>query len=233
MKRYTFTVALVLALALLLGGMSALADSTITVQGVGIVHVDADRVSFSIGVREVASDVMTAQGAVNEKIADVIDAMKALGIEDDAISTNGIGIYPNYNYDSMDGSEIITGYTAYNNISVTVKDVANSGKYIDAAFAAGANSLDYVEFSAADIAEASDRALALAVSNATDKAQVLAEAAGLELGEVLEVREGSGIGYDVPTLYAKNETDAGAGTEVLASKQSVSASVTMIFSTAE
>jgi hypothetical protein len=223
---------MVLTLVLLLGGMSALADSTITVQGVGIVQVDADRVSFSIGVREVASEVMTAQSAVNEKIGAVIDAMKALGIEDDAISTNSIGIYPNYNYDSNDGSEIVSGYTAYNNISVTVKDVANSGKYIDAAFAAGANSLDYVEFSAADIEAASDRALELAVSNATDKAKVLAEAAGLKLGEVLEIREGSGASYDVPTLYAKNEMDAGAGTEVLASKQSVSASVTMTFAAA-
>ena len=45
-------------------------------------------------------------------------------------------IYPNYNYDE---GETISGYTAYNNIYVTVSDVNNTGAYIDAAFAAGAS----------------------------------------------------------------------------------------------
>ena len=233
MKKLSTIIAVILALALLCGA-GALAETTITVQGVGAVRVDADRVSISLGVREVASDVMSAQGAVNEKIAKVIDALKDMGVGADAISTNGIGIYPNYSYDSYSDGETITGYTAYNNIYLTLKDVNNSGAYIDAAFAAGANSLDYVEFSAAETDEAAEQALALAVTNASEKAKVLAEAAGLTLGDVLEIREGGDSYYDSTALYAKNEsTEADAGTDVLASKQTVSATVTVTFAAGE
>ena len=109
-------------------------------------------------------------------------------------------------------------------------DVDKVGSYIDAAFAAGANSLDYVEFTAKDTAEASDKALALAVESAKQKAKVLAEAAGVELGEILQINDGANFGYDVNAAYARaEEADAGSGTTVLAAKQSVTANVTITF----
>lgn len=226
MKR---VIAIALAALMLLAGVAALAENTLTVNGVGVVHVDADTAGFSLGVRVVGSDVMTAQSQVNERVDAVIAAMKAAGVADDAISTNGIGIYPNYDY-SSNGEEQIIGYNAYNNIYVSVPDVDKVGSYIDAAFAAGANSLDYVEFTAKDTAEASDKALALAVESAKQKAKVLAEAAGVELGEILQINDGANVGYDVNAAYARaEEADAGSGTTVLAAKQSVTANVTITF----
>ncbi|MBR1820006.1 MAG: SIMPL domain-containing protein [Clostridia bacterium] len=231
---------LAILLALLLAGAAALAETatltgavapaerTLTVQGVGVVKVNADRATINLGVREVAPDVMTAQSTVNEKLDAVIVALKAAGAAESAISTDGIGIYPNYDYSE---DERIVGYTAYNSISVTLTDVENVGSYIDAAFAAGANSLDYVQFSAADTGDAADQALALAVESARRKAQVLAEAAGVELGEILELRDSADSGYDANMFYAKSEAaaDMGAGTQVLASQQQVSASVYITF----
>lgn len=232
MKLNKMVIALAVALALLLTQAWALAESKITVQGVGAVKVDADRVNINLGVREIAEDAMSAQGAVNEKIDTVIEALKGMNVSKDAISTSGISLYPNYNYD--DGETII-GYTAYNTIQIILTDVENTGSYIDAAFAAGANSLDYVEFSAAETEEASQRALTLAVSNAREKAQVLAEAAGLKLGAVLEIRDDGYSGYESDAMYAKKEDNAGmgGGTEVLASKQTVSATVSITFALEE
>lgn len=225
MKKNTI-IALIVALVLLLTP-AALAQGTMTVQGVGSVKVDADRAGINLGVREVAQEVVSAQSQVNERIAAIVDALKAMGVADDAITTNGLGIYPNYNYDE---GETISGYTAYNNIYVTVTDVNNTGAYIDAAFAAGANSLDYVEFSASDTEKAAAQALTLAVESARDKAQVIADAAGVKLGGILEIRDGSDSVYE-GALYARNavESDAGAGTSVMASKQTVSAAVSITF----
>ena len=219
-------IALIVALALLMTP-AALAQGTITVQGVGSVKVDADRAGISLGVREVAEEVVVAQSQVNERIAAIVAALKAMGVAEDAISTNGLGIYPNYNYD--DG-ETISGYTAYNNIYVTVTDVNNTGAYIDAAFAVGANSLDYVEFSAADTEKAAAQALTLAVGSARDKAQVIADAAGVKLGGILEIHDSAEGAYD-GALYARNavESDKGTGTGVMASKQTVSAVVSITF----
>ena len=221
-----------LAALMLLAGTAALAQGTITVHGVGNVEVNADRAGISLGVREVAEEVMTAQAMVNEKIAAIVDTLKAMGVAEDAIGTNGIGIYPNYNYDE---GETISGYTAYNTIYVTVKDVNNTGAYIDAAFAAGANSLDYVEFSAAETHEAGTTALQLAVESAREKAQVIAEAAGMKLGGILEIHDNADSGYDGSGIYAKNaaEADAGSGTSVMATKQTVSATVHITFALEE
>ena len=215
------------AVLVMLVGACALAESTVTVQGVGIVNVDANRAGISLGVREYAEEVVDAQSKVNAKIAAIIDALKEMGVDTGDISTNGIGIYPNYNYD---GDESITDYTAYNNIYLTVSDVNNIGAYIDAAFEAGANSLDYVEFSAADTDDAAAQALALAVDSAKTKAQTLADAAGMKLGGILEIQENVDSGYQSNSLFAKSEeADRGAGTEVLASKQTVTAAVNVTF----
>ncbi len=217
----------ILALLMMAVSCCALAEeSTLTVRGAGVVYVDADRVTISVGVREVAAQVTDAQSAVNEKISAVISAMNDLGVTGDSISTNSIGIYPNYDYSSNE--EQINGYTAYNSILVVISDVSNAGTYIDAAFAAGANSLDYVDFSAADTEDAGSRALAMAVQNALEKAQVLAEAAGMRLGGILEIREADSDSYNLPVMYAKGET-APMDTEVVASKQQVNAAVNVVF----
>lgn len=220
-----------LALMLALACAGALAEgATLTVQGAGMVEVDADCATICVGVREAAADVQEAQAAVNEKLAAVVDALSAMGIGGEHISTNTISIYPNYDYSS--DMEQIVGYSANNSILVTTGDIDSVGTYIDAAFAAGANSLDYVEFTASNTDAAGSQALALAVGNAQDKARVLAEAAGKRVGAILEIREGTSNEYDMPVMYARTE-DAGAGTQVFASKQRVTAAVSVVFELAD
>ena len=217
-----------LVVMLLLFGTAALAQNTITVQGVGSVKVDSDRAGISLGVRESSEEVMTAQTLVNERIGAIVEVLKGMGLSEDDISTNGIGIYPNYNYD--DGETII-GYTAYNNIYLTVTDVNNTGAYIDAAFAAGANSLDYVEFSATQTQEADAKALTLAVESAREKAQIIADAAGVKLGDIVEIHDNADSSFGGNGIYVKNavEADTGAGTDVMASKQTITATVNITF----
>ena len=231
MKLNRRIIAICAAIALLLAGVSALAEPTITVQGIGRVEVDADRAGVSLGVRVVSKEVQSAQSQVNDEIAAIVEALKAKGVDAKDISTNGIGIYPNYGYESYDENESITGYTAYNNIYVKLTDVNNVGAYIDAAFAAGANSLDYVEFSAADTDEAARQALTLAVESAREKAQILAEAAGMKLGDILEIQDTGDSIFDVTSAYIKsNDSGMGAGTDVHATRQSVGATVNITFS---
>ncbi len=222
-------VALLMILAVALMGIGALAEGgTLSVQGVGIVTVDADRATICLGVRESAKDVMTAQNTVNEKMNAVIAALGEAGLSSDAMGTGSIGIYPNYDYSGE--VEQIVGYTANNSLVFTVADMDAVGSYIDAAFAAGANSLDYVDFSATDTDEAAERALALAVESARKKAQTLAAAAGVELGDILEIRDNAEIGYEITNAYAASEdAGRGAGTEVLPSRQQVNATVTITF----
>ena len=224
--------AILMAAAMLLMGIGACAESgTMTVQGMGVVTVNADYATISLGVREVSGDVMSAQGLVNDEIASVIEALKSVGAGEGDLSTTGIGIYPNWSYDD-NGEESICGYTAYNNVNVPLTDMDKVGAYIDAAFAAGANSLDYVEFSAKDTSEAADQALVLAVESAKQKAQTLADAAGVKLGGIVEITDTANVSYDYGNgdAFAMREAaDKGAGTEVLPSRQQVNATVYITF----
>lgn len=228
-------IAILTAAMLLMMGVCAAAEGTLTVSGVGAVNVDADTATVSLGIRVIAEDVISTQSLANERANAIIDGLEAMGIGREAINTNGIGIYPNFDYSGSE--ERITGYTAYNNIYITLTDVERVGEVIDAAFAAGANSLDYVEYAARDTEEAADKALVLAVGSAKEKAQVLADAAGVKLGAILQISDTQDTGYvdNNMRMYAKTEEadDAGAGTTVLASKQSVTANITVTFAIAE
>ena len=218
-------IALIVIASLALLGVSAMAEpAKLVVRGTGVVNLDADTATVTLGVREVATDVSTVQATVNEKIAGVVEALKGMGIAATDIHTNSISIYPSYNYDDV--VERIVGYTAENMLSVSTGDTENVGTVIDTAFEAGANVFYDINFSASDTVDENNQALTLAIQHAQDKAQVMAEAAGMKLGQVLSISEAEYSYSTVGALYAKSETASNdAGTQVYASPLDVTATV--------
>ena len=225
----------ILLSALLVFGGCALAEGTrLAVQGTGVVTMDPDTATITLGVRETSKDVSEAQSAVNEKLSGVIDALLSMGIAEEDIHTDSINIYEDYDYsESYDGQPARRVYAASNDITVTIKDIENAGKYIDAVFTAGANTFSGISFSASDTEAAKKRALELSVQNARGKAEVLAAASGMTITGVTSVAE---QGVDVyRNYYNGNSFDAamekaeetGAGTRVFSEQIQVSASVTV------
>ena len=74
--------ALILAAALMLTGAAFADGAKLTSLGTGTVLVESDLAIISLGVREVAKDVLEAQSAVNEKIASVRKALIDAGVEE-------------------------------------------------------------------------------------------------------------------------------------------------------
>ena len=226
--------AMLLCLAILaLGTGAALADGTkLSVTGSGTVLVESDLAIVTVGVQETSKDVLEAQSTVNEKIAAIKQALLDAGVEESEINTDSINIYANYDY--SDNTEVIVGYTARNSLSVRTTDMDNVGSLIDAAFAAGANTLDNVQFTVQDDTQAREQALTMAVEDARRKADVLASAAGLQVASIERISEGGVSVYDSMRNYAADtvmaaEESGGAGTLVQAALVSVDASVSMEF----
>ena len=211
--------AMLLCLAILaLGTGAALAEGTkLTV--------------VTVGVREASTDVLVAQSTVNEKIAAIKQSLLDAGAKESEINTDSINIYANYDY--SDNTEVIVGYTANNTLSVRTTDIDNVGALIDAAFAAGANTLDNVQFTVQDDSEAREQALTKAVEDARRKAEVLAAAAGLQIASIESIAESGVYTYDSMRNYAMMDEatteSGGAGTLVQAALVSVDASVSMEF----
>ena len=225
---------MLLCLAILaLGTGAALAEGTkLTVSGSGTVLVESDLAVVTVGVREASTDVLVAQSTVNEKIAAIKQALLDAGVEESSINTDSINIYANYDY--SDNTEVIVGYTARNSLSVRTTDMDNVGSLIDAAFAAGANTLDNVQFTVQDDTQAREQALTMAVEDARRKADVLASAAGLQVASIERISEGGVSVYDSMRNYAADtvmaaEESGGAGTLVQAALVSVDATVSMEF----
>ena len=226
--------AMLLCLAVLaLGTGAALADgTTLSVTGNGTVLVESDLAIVTVGVQETSKDVLAAQSTVNEKIAAIKQALLDAGVQESEINTDSINIYANYDY--SDNTEVIVGYTARNSLSVRTTDMDNVGSLIDAAFAAGANTLDNVQFTVQDDTQAREQALTMAVEDARRKADVLASAAGLQVASIESISEGGVSVYDSMRNYAADtvmaaEESGSAGTLVQAALVSVDATVSMEF----
>jgi uncharacterized protein YggE len=81
-------------------------------------------------------------------------------------------------------------YTASNGVSVTVRQISKTGAVIQAAVKAGATAIGRVEFFPSNEGALYRQALGLAYDDAHEKAQLLAERAGVTLGQVLAIQEG-------------------------------------------
>lgn len=178
-------------------GSGVQVDPSITVAGVGQVQAKPDIASASLGVQTQAPVARDAQAENSKVMAEVIDAVKALGIEEKDISTHGLSLHPRYDREG----QTVDAYVATNNISVIVRDLDQVGEVLDAGFDAGANVAGGVQFSIADPTDSRNQAMQLAVADARDRADVLAKAAGVTIVGVVSVTEESG-GYPSPRPMA-------------------------------
>ena len=232
MKKLLVLLTCVALLALCAGPALAEGEGTkLSVSGNGTVLVESDLAIVTVGVREASADVLVAQATVNEKIAAIKQALLDAGVQETEINTDSINIYANYDY--SDNTEVIVGYTANNSLSVRTTDIDNVGALIDAAFAAGANTLDNVQFTVQDVSEAREQALTKAVEDARRKADVLAAAAGMQVTAIESIAESGVYTYDSMRNFAQMDAaateESGAGTLVQAALVSVDASVSMDF----
>ena len=226
MKRIVFAL---LIISMIMSCFAALAEApTLIVRGTGVVNLDADTATITLGVRVASADVATAEATVNDKISAIVGKLTEMGILMSDIHTNSMSIYPDYNYD--DASNSIVGYTAENMISVKTTDIDQVGSFIDAAFEVGANTFYDINFSASDSTTENEQALELAIQHAFAKAQVMAAAVGMKLGDVQSISEEDYSFNENGSFYTKAaESDAGDGTQVYAAPLSVTASVVIEF----
>ena len=225
--------AIILAVTLMFIASLALGETKITVSGTGETQISADTAIVSLGVNARDKDVLAAQQKANAIIASIREAMTSLGIPEDCVNTDYMNIYAIYDY--QDDQEEVTAYNAGSTLAIKVTSMDAVGEVIDSAFAAGANTLNGISFSASDTDAAKAESLKKAVADAKAKAEILAEASGLKINRIDLITEGGTFSYDNTVsnfsargLAEEKEMDAGS-TVVRAAKLIVSASVTVTF----
>lgn len=184
-------------------------ERTVTVSGTATIRSEPDEAVVTLGVR---TDALTAEAAMRDnanRMNDVIQAVRREGVAADDIATAWINLYPRYD----DSGISVVGYTAENQVNVTVRAMDGIGGVIDAAIDAGANLSSGISFGLSDDGVGAESALADAVKDARSKAAALAEATGAQLGAVVTVVE---TGAPTPPVayrdyaYAEDAAMAGA-----------------------
>lgn len=183
---------LVVVVALLMSILFAFpvfAETNIVVNGGGEVLVPADIAIVSLGVNLRDEDVEKAQSTANEAIDAIRNAlMEEMGIPQKDIMTDNLDIYTIYDYDKEPAESV--GYNVNSTLAIRSSDMENIGRIIDIAFENGANNLIGVRFSVASTTEAEKEALTQAVADAQEKAEVIAEAAGLTITDTVKITDG-------------------------------------------
>lgn len=171
----------------------------IWVSGIGTKEVEADVAVISLGVESREKTVAAARGAAAEAMTSVLDALSALGVADDDVVTTYLNIYPIQVWIEVqddDGSHSeprITGYTVNNQVRVTVRDIEMADEVIDMAAEVGGDliRINNISFTVGDPAAHSDEIRGRAVEDAKAKAELYAEAFGVDLGPLVFLQESS------------------------------------------
>lgn len=183
-------------------GVASLAQlaSTLAVQGEGVATARPDRAEVVVGAVAQAPTAAAAQQQVSATAQGIIGALRALGIPDTRVQTVDLSVTPVYARDQepreAPQEPRIVAFRASNRLRVTLDDLAKIGPAVDAAIRAGANQLESLSFELADPGPGRE-ALRLAIADARAKAEVMASALGVRLGEVVDVVE-TGAAPPVP-----------------------------------
>ena len=205
-------------------GSGVTPTNVITVTGKGEIFVIPDTGSFSFSVVEDGATVKDAQDKASKKVNSIIDALKAMGIDEKDIKTIGYYSNPKYEYSNStcpmmsnpngviypcpSGKQVLTGYEVNQTISVKVRKTDDAGTALTKVGSLGASNISGIDFVIDDMDAVNSQARDKAIQDAKDKAEVLAKSLGVKLVRIVSFNESGN--YPVP-YYSMGVMKADAG----------------------
>lgn len=164
---------------------------TMSVTGTGTSSAPPDIATVLTGVEVFAPSASEALVENSERMAEILRVLADAGIEAKDVQTSSLSVSPRYK-DRKSGNQFeIAGYQVRNGLSVRVRNITSLGEVLDAIVSTGANRIDGVSFGFADPVELWREARTNAIMDARTSAETYAAAAGVQLGQILSISDGS------------------------------------------
>jgi uncharacterized protein YggE len=157
----------------------------------------------------VTTDSKTSTGAAHtnaERSQSLMDALKKQGIVGKDVQTIQYTLQAQYG--TVNHKEVVTGYEAMNTIQATVHNLAKVGTVIDAGTQIAGTQVQDTSFDLSDRRHVEGEALVSAIAIAREKADLMAGAAGVSVGPLINLTENSGAS-PMP-IYANRQMTFGA-----------------------
>jgi uncharacterized protein len=164
----------------------ATAMRTIVVDGNGEALARPDTASLNLAIETTGRTAAQAASANADLASKVVAALKSKLDDKGTITTGGYSLNPEYDQRPGRDKPSIIGYTAQNSITVETGQLDLIGDLIDAAIDAGANRVNYLNFSLKNDKQARAQAITSATGDARSQAQALADALGVKLGQIVK-----------------------------------------------
>lgn len=183
-------------------------NTGIWVTGQGEAMAVPDIAMLSLGIEAQADTVAEAQAQASEAMDKVMQALKDNGIAEKDIQTQRFSIYPITRWDKDEEEQKITGYRVTNMVTAKIRKIDEAGAVIDAVAQAGGDytRIQDISFTVDDLTPYYEEARTKAMEDAENKAEQLADLAGVGLGKPTYISEGAI--YRPPPTRGLYEADA-------------------------
>jgi uncharacterized protein YggE len=185
------------------------------VNGEGKAMAVPDVAILSLGVEAQALTVAQAQADAAGAMDKVMKALTDNGVQEKDIQTQQFSIYPIIRWIEEENREEIIGYRVSNTVTAKIRAIDKAGVIIDAVAEAGGDftRINDISFAVDDPTPYLKEAREKAVKDAAARAKELAEAAGIKLGKLIYISEGS-VYIPSPVRYESYAKEVPAPTPV-------------------
>jgi uncharacterized protein YggE len=208
-------------------------NTGIWVTGEGEVTVVPDVAVLSLGVESEADTVAQAQSQASTAMNGILSVLSSRGVEETDIKTQSYSIYPSRRWDQDTGEEELTGYRVTNMVAVKVRKIEDTGMIIDAVAEAGGDDIriDGISFTVDDPAPYQKEAREKALADAQEKAEQIAAAASLKLGEPTYINASSGYSpYDIAYGISVPAAESASGSSISPGEATITVTMQVAYS---
>jgi uncharacterized protein YggE len=206
-----------------------IAGTRLDVNATGEVTRVPDLAIISTGAVTRAASASSAIQQAATRMARVREALRQAGIADRDIQTSNISLSPQYIYANNQPPKL-NGYSASNQLSVRFRDIANTGKILDALVAEGANQINGPNLTIDKPEAALDEARAKAVAIGRARADLYARSLGLRVARIVSISESGGYAPPpMPPMVMMAERSQAADSKIDPGEQKLQVNVAMTF----
>jgi len=184
-------------------------QSSITVSGSSIKSVKNEIAKFNLNMDSLNPDKAKAVEETNKKASMVIDSIKNFGIPEEDIKTINMNVYQQDKYEN--GTYVKGDWFAGTGLEITVRNIEQATSFSDLISSLDVSSFYGPSFMVATANLDQTDPLKDALTDAKDKATVIAKAMNKRLGDVLYFVEDSSSYGGNPIMYSMKDGMGGLG----------------------
>ncbi|HEX9959624.1 MAG TPA: SIMPL domain-containing protein [Pyrinomonadaceae bacterium] len=166
---------------------------TIEVTGTAEVQVVPDEVTFALRVTKVDKNLTVAKTQNDQNVAQIIALTKRFAVDAKDVKTDFISVSEKFDRVKPKGEneyqDVFAGYSVSKTVVVKLRDLSKFENFLSEVVKIGVTQLGSFSFQSSEIRKHRDRARALAIRAAKEKAEAMTKEIGQGIGKAISIEE--------------------------------------------